>query len=71
MTYLLVQVLTGLVDNLERQSAIFYKEVHNSAYTSASNTPQQDRDVTSPYYVSQLMRSNVCTHSGATGMQKS
>jgi hypothetical protein len=66
--YLLVQVMTALVDNLERQSAIFYKEVHNSAYTSASNTPQQDRDVTSPYYVS---HSSVCTHSGATDMQKS
>ncbi|XP_070180801.1 uncharacterized protein [Littorina saxatilis] len=39
---------TSLVDNLERVSAQFYKEVFNSAFTSPTNTPQMDRDVTSP-----------------------
>ena len=43
---------TSLVDNIERVSAQFYKLVHNTGFVAASNTPQTDRDTTSPTLVS-------------------
>lgn len=47
---LTLDIRTSLVDNLERVSAQFYSNVFNTAYTTAANTPQQDRDATSPTY---------------------
>ena len=47
-----LQVRTSLVDNVERVSAQFYKEVHNTDFISPINTPQTDRDSTSPTMVS-------------------
>ena len=43
-----LEIRTALVDNLERVSAQFFRNVFNTAMVSSSNTPQQDRETTSP-----------------------
>ena len=50
-----LEVRTSLVDNIERVSAQFFKEVHNTDFVSPLNTPQTDRDATSPTVVSMWM----------------
>ncbi|KAL8624913.1 hypothetical protein ACOMHN_016209 [Nucella lapillus] len=40
---------TAIVDSIEQVTKQYYASVFNTAYQSASSTPQSDREVTSPF----------------------